>query len=202
MNQKCKKSGYSGMAKDEEGATREHHHQGKSSESFLDKMAILRQLRIVPGQTVLDAGCGNGYMSKEFSRLLGNTGKVYALDPDETAVAALREETEGTNILALVGDITTVTPLPPATFDLIYVSMVFHGLSSEQIRGFETEVNRLLKPHGKLAVVEIAKRSTPFGPPLSIRFTPDELKQALHLPPRDTVDVGEHCYMQLFEKGE
>jgi ubiquinone/menaquinone biosynthesis C-methylase UbiE len=37
----------------------------------------------IPGQTILDAGCGNGCMSKEFSKLLNNTGKVYALDPSK-----------------------------------------------------------------------------------------------------------------------
>ncbi|MBN1864169.1 MAG: hypothetical protein JW808_04650, partial [Victivallales bacterium] len=51
----------------EERVAHEHHHRGKSSESLLDKAAILGALRIEPGQTVLDAGCGNGYMSKEFS---------------------------------------------------------------------------------------------------------------------------------------
>ena len=202
MSQERKKTGCSEMSVDEKRAIGEHHHRGRSSERLLDKTAILCNLGIVPGQTILDAGCGNGYMSKEFSQLLNNRGKVYALDPDRIAVAAIQEETEGTNILTMVGDITTVTQLPPSAFDLVYLSMVFHGFSSAQIKGFETEVNRVLKPHGKLAIVEIAKRDTPFGPPLSIRFSPEELKRTLCLVPRATVDAGEHCYMQLFEKKE
>ena len=201
MSRECNMPDCSEKAGGEKNTTGEHHHQGKSSESLLDKTVVLHHLGIVPGQTILDAGCGNGYMSKEFSRLLDNTGKAYALDPDEIAVAALREETEGTNILAMAGDITTVTPLPSSAFDLIYLSMVFHGFSSAQIKGFEVEVDRLLKPHGILAIVEIAKRDTPLGPPLSKRFSPEELKQTLQWTPRATVDVGEHCYMQLFEKG-
>ncbi|MBN2577800.1 MAG: class I SAM-dependent methyltransferase [Pirellulales bacterium] len=181
-------------------ATGEHHHGGRSSEEHLDKNVILGRLEIIPGQTILDAGCGNGYMSKEFSQLVGTTGRIYAIDPDETSITALRKETEGMNILATATDVTTMTPLPPSAFDLVYLSMVFHGFSTEQIQGFETEVNRLLKSRGKLAIVEIAKRDTPFGPPLRIRYSPEELKQALRLIPRATVDVGEHCYMQLFEK--
>lgn len=178
----------------------EHHHRGKSSEPLLDKAVILRHLRIVAGQIVLDAGCGNGYMAKEFSRLVDPAGKVYALDPDEVAIEALREETQGTNILATVGDITGATSLPSCSLDLAYLSMVFHGFSSTQINGFEMEAKRLLKPGGRLAIVEIAKRDTPFGPPLAVRRSPDELKQMLRLTPQATVDVGEHCYMQLFEK--
>ena len=45
-----------------------HHHRGKSSESFLDKGVILRSLKITPGEMILDAGCGDGYMAKEFAK--------------------------------------------------------------------------------------------------------------------------------------
>jgi len=51
-----------------------HYPRGESSESFLDKNAILENLIIMPGQIVLDAGCGNGYMAKEFAKLTGKTG--------------------------------------------------------------------------------------------------------------------------------
>jgi ubiquinone/menaquinone biosynthesis C-methylase UbiE len=176
-----------------------HHHRGKSSERLLDKGAILSALVIRPGQVVLDAGCGNGYMSKEFSQLVGDSGRVYALDPHETGIAALREETKGTNIVALVGDITTTTQLPASAIDLIYLSTVFHIFSPEQIKGFEAEVKRVLAPCGKLAIVEIVKRATPFGPPLKMRLSPEELKRALKLALLATVEVGEYFYMQLFE---
>ena len=175
-----------------------HHHRGKSSESFLDKDIILRELNILPGQTVLDAGCGNGYMSKEFSRILLNTDKVFALDPDREAIDALRKQTEGTNIEAMIGDITSTTPLEACSIDLIYLSTVFHGFSESQIRNFQMETKRLLKPDGRLAVVEIQKKSTPFGPPLDMRFSPEELKRILTLAPLTTVDVGQYFYMQLF----
>jgi len=202
MSRECRQSGRPETAEDAKDAAGGHHHQGKSSEQLLDKTVILDHLGIVPGQTVLDAGCGSGYMAKEFSRRVGDAGKVFALDRDEIAVATLREETAGTNVSALVGDITTGMPLPPSSLDLVYVSMVLHGFSPAQIKGFRVEVVRLLKPQGRLAIVEIAKRDTPFGPPLRIRFSPEELKRALRLVPQATVDVGEHCYMQLFEKEE
>ena len=175
-----------------------HHHRGKSSEGFLDKDIILRELNILPGQTILDAGCGNGYMSKEFSRILINTGKVFAIDPDKEAIEALRKQTEGTNIEAMIGDITSITPLEASSIDLIYLSTVFHGFSESQIRNFQTETRRLLKPSGRLAVVEIQKKSTPFGPPLDMRFSPEELKRIVTLAPLTTVDVGQYFYMQLF----
>jgi ubiquinone/menaquinone biosynthesis C-methylase UbiE len=176
-----------------------HIHKGKSSEQVLNRGAILRALSLIPGQTILDAGCGNGYMAKEFALVLKGTGKVYALDVDTEAIATLRAETEGTIVEAMEGDVTKRTPLEASSIDLIYLSTVFHGFSSDQIAGFRSEATRLLKPHGRLAIVEIQKAQTPFGPPLDIRRSPEELKREVGLFPLKTVDVGPYFYMQLFE---
>jgi len=176
-----------------------HRHRGKSSESYLNKDIVLKELNILSGQTILDAGCGNGYMSKNFSKILGNTGKVYALDPDQVAIDILKKETEGTNIKPIEGDISKKTQIEASSIDLIYLSTVFHGFSKDQIDGFQKEAKRLLKPNGKLAIVEIKKEKTPFGPPLEIRFSPDELKKAITLMPIFFVEVGEYFYMQVFK---
>ena len=48
-----------------------------------------------------------------------------------------------------------------------------HGFSEDPIDGFQKEATRLFKPNAKLAIVEIKKETTPFGPPLEIRFSPD-----------------------------
>jgi ubiquinone/menaquinone biosynthesis C-methylase UbiE len=177
-----------------------HHHRGKSSESLLDKNEILSGFSITPGQIVLDAGCGNGYMAKEFAKLTGKTGKVYALDPDSVSIGILKEETEGTIIEPFVGDITEETKLEAFSIDLIYMSTVIHGFSKVQVEGFIKEVKRLLKPDGKLAIVEIKKEDTPFGPPLGIRFSPEELKKTISLTPTHLVDIGQYFYMQIFDK--
>lgn len=178
---------------------RVHHHRGKSSESLLDMEAVMACLGSLSGQIVLDAGCGNGYMSKLFSMAVGSDGRVYALDPDEDSIENLRREVDGTNITALAGDITTDTGLPESLFDLVYLCTVFHGFSSGQVSGFEREVRRILKPGGRLAVVEMVKRATPFGPPLEIRYSPEELIRELELNPLATSSVGEYLYLQLFE---
>ena len=176
-----------------------HEHRGKSSERLVDKDTILEALNIVGGQTILDAGCGNGYMTKEFSRLLSDTGKVYGLDLDKEAIAILKKETEGTNIEPLAADITQTTPIPSSSLDLIYMSTVFHGFTKDQITTFQKEAERLLKPSAILAILEINKEDTPFGPSSNLRYSPKELRQIIALNPKATIAIGPYFYMQLFQ---
>jgi ubiquinone/menaquinone biosynthesis C-methylase UbiE len=179
-----------------------HPHRGKFTEGLLDTEVILNALNIRPGQTILDAGCGNGYMSKVFSKAVGPSGKVYALDPDSTFIAVLKNETRESNIEAMQADITLPTPLTSSSMDLIYVSTVIHAFSRPQVRGFIREAERLLKPRALLAIVEIEKKDTPFGPPLNLRYSPEELKAVFPMAAVDTVAVGEHFYMQVFQNRE
>jgi len=184
----------------EERTAKKHHHKGKSSESLVDPAAILEALRILPGQTILDAGCGDGYMARAFATAVGSAGVVYALDPDEEAIATLEAQAEPGNLSAMVGDITARTPLEDASVDLAYLSTVVHGFAPDQMRGFGDEMVRILKPGARLAIVEIDKQDTPFGPPMNIRFSPEELRRQIPLAASALVRAGEHFYMQVFEK--
>ena len=187
------------MPEPKNAKNQKHHHRGKSSESHLDKPQILAGLAIIPGQVILDAGCGNGYMAKEFAELTGKGGMVYALDPDCGSIEILKSETAAMNIEAFVGDITKETELAASSIDLLYLSTVIHGFSETEMAGFLKEAKRLLKPGGKLAIVEIKKEDTPFGPPLEIRYSPAELRQAINLTPTTLTDVGRFFYMQIFK---
>jgi ubiquinone/menaquinone biosynthesis C-methylase UbiE len=179
-----------------EGKT--YRHKAKFTEDLLDNELILKALNIQAGQTILDAGCGNGYMSKLFAKKVTQSGKVYALDTDTYFLNFLRDETQGTNIETIEGDITKPTPLKASSVDLIYISTVIHVFSKTQMQGFLREAKRLLKPDAMLAIVEIEKKATPFGPPLEFRYSPEELEKIVPLIPVDTVQAGEHFYMQIF----
>jgi ubiquinone/menaquinone biosynthesis C-methylase UbiE len=186
------------MGKNDAADRQGHSHRGKFTEGLLDNDLILQALDVQAGQTILDAGCGNGYMSKLFSARVTATGRVVAMDPDQQFLAVLAKETKGTNIVTLAGDITRPTTLRPSSIDLLYISTVIHGFSKNALQGFFRESKRLLKPNSILAIVEIEKRETPFGPPLSSRYSPEELIGIVPLVPLNTVHVGEHFYMQLF----
>ncbi|MBN2210589.1 MAG: class I SAM-dependent methyltransferase [Sedimentisphaerales bacterium] len=177
-----------------------HHHRGKSSAEFLDASLILNHLSIQPGQTIVDAGCGDGHMAKAFAAQLRNTGMVYALDVDGEMIAKSQKNAQESNVTFLQADITQKTSLAPVSVDLLYLSMVIHGFSKSQINGLQNEVKRLLKPGGVLAIVEIAKKETPFGPPLNIRFSAEELQRTLAFIPIATINIGSYFYLQMFHQ--
>ena len=177
-----------------------HKHKGKSSEKLLNKENILNALNITQGQTIVDARCGDGYMAKEFAKLTKESGKVYAMDTDNTSIEALLATLESNTIEAFTGDITSKTKLAPASVDLVYISTVLHGFSEKQMQGFVEEMQRLLKPKGILAILEIKKKNTPFGPPLSIRLSAEELKEKIPFVATVTFDINDYFYMQIFKK--
>lgn len=175
-----------------------HEHGGKSSESFLDKNLILRSLNIQTRQHVLDAGCGNGYMAKEFSEHVGSGGKVYAIDSHKSSISELKQQMIQSNITVILGDVTKPMAIQDTSVDLVYLSTVLHGFDAVQVKAFVREVKRILKPAGVLAVVEINKNDTPFGPPMDIRYSPEEMIEAIDLDPETFTAIGDYFYMQTF----
>jgi ubiquinone/menaquinone biosynthesis C-methylase UbiE len=171
----------------------------KFTEGLLDTELIINALEIKPGQTIIDAGCGNGYMTKIFSQTVSTSGKVYAIDRDKYFIEKLSDETKGTNVASIEGDITNLDQLTDHSADLIYVSTVIHALPKQKLMVFLKEVKRVLTPNALLAIVEIEKKETPFGPPMENRYSPEELIQAVPIVPLKTIMVGEYFYMQVFQ---
>lgn len=178
--------------------THKHSHGGKTSEWFIDKKQISGLLEIAPGSTVLDAGCGNGYMAVEFAALAGQGGKVYAFDVHKDSLSALKANALPANLTAREADITSSIPLEANSVDLVYLSLVYHGFTAEQRAGFIHEVKRVLRPEGRLAIVEFDKVENGFGPPMSIRYSPEKLTQAVDMQPASLTRLSDYLYLQIF----
>ncbi|ARN56037.1 class I SAM-dependent methyltransferase [Sedimentisphaera salicampi] len=179
-------------------STHKHQHGGKSSELIVDTETVLELLDITPGQSILDAGCGNGYMTKLFSELTGIEGKVYAIDAHENSIENLKSEFSAENTEVHLASITERMPIEDASVDLVYLSNVFHGFTDGQISSFKKETSRILKPSGRLAVLEFKKEDTGFGPPLNIRYTPEELEKAVGMKAEICSPAGSFNYLSVF----
>lgn len=115
---------------------------------------LLGALNLKPGHTVCDMGCGNGFYSLEIAALIGDKGRVLAVDvqPEMLHLLKLRAKKAGvTNIEPIQG--TLADPkLPAGEVDLILLVDVYHEFSHpEQMLA---AMRQSLKPHGRLALVE------------------------------------------------
>ena len=131
-----------------------------------------------PDMVIADIGCGPGFYTIECARML-TEGKVYAIDRQEDMV-------EWTHKRAMEANLTNVTtirtsaesiPIPSESLDGVLIANVLHDVPEQE--NILREVQRLLKPGGTYCLIEWDKIPTDFGPPLEIRFSPQELIEKL-----------------------
>jgi ubiquinone/menaquinone biosynthesis C-methylase UbiE len=123
----------------------------KFRDLFLPRKKILRELDIKPGFRILDFGCGPGSYSIVAARLVGSSGKVFALDIHPLAVRrveklALRKGL--TNIETIQSD--CATGLKEESIDVAFLYDILHHLSEPD--AVLKELHRVLKPDGILSV--------------------------------------------------
>ena len=158
-----------------------HFHHGRSSKEILDSNRVLSTIELKKGDTFLDAGCGDGYISLAASKIVGEEGKVYAVDVWEESIDAFKEKIESENIKnieAAVADITQKIPVDDESIDILYMGNVLHGfIENNEVETVMKEIRRVIKQGGSFAVVEFKKEESTHGPPLHVRITPEEVEE-------------------------
>ncbi|MCP4198891.1 MAG: class I SAM-dependent methyltransferase [Proteobacteria bacterium] len=112
---------------------------------------------VEPGMTVLDPGCGFGYMSLPMARMVGPTGKVLSVDVEARAIVRLQRRGSKAGLAERI-DARACAPRDLGLSDFagqVDLVTVIHTLHEfEDLPGFLAQVANLLKPGGKMLVVE------------------------------------------------
>ena len=111
---------------------------------------ILKKVDIQPGFRVLDYGCGPGGYVGGTAKLVGKSGKVYALDLHPLAVQRVQDiarKRQLANVETIHSDCRT--GLPDNSVDVVLLYDVFHDLSNPQ--AILAELHRVLKRNGTLS---------------------------------------------------
>jgi ubiquinone/menaquinone biosynthesis C-methylase UbiE len=121
------------------------------------RQATLGLVKIRPGDSILEIGCGTGSLTLAAKTKAGPQSQVYGVDiaPDMIAAARQKAARAGQEVQFQVGRIEAI-PFPDGKFNLVLSSLMMHHVTGTEAKqkGIE-EIFRVLMPGGKLLIVDI-----------------------------------------------
>jgi len=112
----------------------------------------VQKFGIQPGMTVVDYGCGPGRYTTRFARLVGDRGRVFAVDIHELAIEGVKKRIQKRGL-------KTITPvlakgydsgIPEGTADIVFAIDIFFGINDPS--AFLKELRRITRPEGFLVI--------------------------------------------------
>jgi ubiquinone/menaquinone biosynthesis C-methylase UbiE len=151
-----------------------HSHQGESillhnPEQFdlLARMITLGRERkfrqwtldlaadLQAGNAVLDVGCGTGTLLLAAAERVGPSGALHGIEPSPEMASHARHKAEAHRVsLEVVEGSADSLPYPPASFDAVFCTLVFHHLPRSMQEGATREMRRVLRPGGRAVIVD------------------------------------------------
>ena len=121
---------------------------------FNHRKDIVAALALKPGMAVADVGAGTGLFTRMFSPLVGEAGKVYAVDISDEFVAYVEkvaQQQKMSNIKGVVCKPDSVE-LPPASVDLVFICDTYHHF--EFPHKTMRSIHKALKPKGQVVLID------------------------------------------------
>jgi ubiquinone/menaquinone biosynthesis C-methylase UbiE len=140
---------------------------------------VLQAAGAAPGMVAVDIGAGAGYWTAPLSKILGPAGTVYAVDVEPIMLDELRALVQEQHLanVQVVGSSETEIPLPDAIAEFAIIGFVAH--EPPDPAAFIREILRLLRPDGRLLIVDWHKKPTESGPALEHRLAQEDLQTVL-----------------------
>jgi protein-L-isoaspartate O-methyltransferase len=115
---------------------------------------LMPSLNVKVGDVVVDLGAGSGFHTMKLSKLVGPTGKVYAVDIQKEMLDIIRKRIKKEDVtnVTLIHNTEKDPKLPANSIDMILMVDVYHELSYPH--EVTVELVKALKPGGRLVFVE------------------------------------------------
>lgn len=130
----------------------------KEGREIYDKRKeIVTACKLKEGQAIADVGAGTGLFTRLFAPVVGDKGKVYAVDISKQFIEHIQKSCEAGGIKNVNGVVCTQTSveLPPASVDVVFICDVYHHFEFP----FRTlaSIHRALRPGGQVIVVDFVR---------------------------------------------
>ena len=129
----------------------------ESREIFTQRGLIAAVVGPKPGAAIADVGAGSGFMAHLFSRIVGPSGKVYAVDINPSLLEHIDQAARDkglANLETVLGTERSVE-LPADSVDIVFVCDTYHHF--EYPKNSLASIHRALRPGGQLVVVDFER---------------------------------------------
>jgi SAM-dependent methyltransferase len=184
-----------------------HGHFHQHSPSKLEKPERVRELNpsgtlqrlgFADGQVLCDIGAGSGLFTIAAAELSRQTVFALEINPVMLEAIAAKATAKGLDHIQLLPVVGESLPVPNSAVDLALLVTVLHEISGPD--AMLAEIRRLLKPGGRLAVIEFQGRETPMGPPLTERLSTEAVIRIVTphgFVLQDQFDLGPNLYAMV-----
>jgi ubiquinone/menaquinone biosynthesis C-methylase UbiE len=173
---------------------------------FSDPVKNVEKSGIQPGMEIADLGAGSGHYTMAAAKALLSTGRVYAIDVEKELLAKIKNNAARAglyNVEVIWGDIEKIngTKLKEASIDLAFLCNVL--FQEENKTNIIKEIKRILKPGGRVLVVDWEDSFGGIGPSAEMVVKRDEAmdlfeKNGFHLDRE--ISAGAHHYGLIYKK--
>ena len=140
---------------------------------------VLEDTGLGRGMVFVDVGCGDGFFTILAAQLVGEKGRVYAVDTDASAIKRLKRKAAEkclANVKAVVSE-AEGTVFCDGCADVVFYSIVLHDFHDPA--KVLLNAKRMLKPSGRLVDLDWKKKQTEVGPPVRIRFSEEQAQRLI-----------------------
>lgn len=124
--------------------------------TFRERVLDLAGLR--RGESVLDIGCGTGTLAIAATQRVGPSGKAYGVDASPEMLARARKKANKAGVeIAFKNGVVEALPFADGQFNAVLSTVMLHHLGAKSRRECVGEVRRVLKPGGRVLIVDFAK---------------------------------------------
>lgn len=173
--------------------------------SFSDPKHNIEQCNLDPGMTVADLGSGSGHYTLAVAHIVGGQGKVYSIDIQKDLLKRTHTNAEKEhlhNVEILHGDLEKIggTRLKDSSIDFAFATNILFQLTDKTT--FLKEVKRILKPSGRLLLVDWADSYGGIGPIAPHVISEAKAKEMVEkegLTFERKINAGAHHYGMIFK---
>lgn len=118
---------------------------------------IIEAIALKPGQSIADIGSGGGYFSLRFAEMVGNDGRVYAIDTKPEFLEYVKNSAKEKGLDNIIPTLVSADKLDLSekSLDFIFIRNVTHHIPN-RVEYFKN-LKMFLKPDGKIIIIEYKK---------------------------------------------